>query len=133
MNRTPNIIQCSIYKRKTSLFDSYDSSNGGISSRYNTVYVVLDDTPDEELKDLYFDQNCLVRLRPGALPGTVIAEPIFGHKAKHTPWSFGGCYIATTDSRLTEKVNEICQHRFYGAIPLHDRQETWEMYDALSH
>ena len=36
---------------------------------------------------------------------------------------FGGNYAATSDSRLTAKVDEMLGHHFYGALPIHDRVE----------
>ncbi len=37
---------------------------------------------------------------------------------------FGGTYAASSDSRF--------KPGFYGAVPIHDRYETWEQYDAMS-
>ena len=31
-----------------------------------------------------------------------------------------------------EAIEEMLGHRFYGAIPIHDRFDTWEAYDYLS-
>ena len=42
------------------------------------------------------------------------------------PQMAGGTYATTSDSRWSEKVG------LYGAVPIHDRRETWELYEALS-
>ena len=36
---------------------------------------------------------------------------------------FGGNYGATSDSRFSEKVEEMMGSSFYGAVPIHDRVE----------
>lgn len=42
-----------------------------------------------------------------------------------TPYMDGGSYAATSDSRWSSVVG-------FSAIPIHDRSETWELYDQLS-
>ena len=42
---------------------------------------------------------------------------------------FGGSYATTSDSRLREALGI---HDFYGAIPVHDRVESWEEYRRYS-
>lgn len=42
-----------------------------------------------------------------------------------TSYMDGGTYAATSDSRWSSVVG-------YGAVPVHDRSETWEAYGALS-
>lgn len=42
---------------------------------------------------------------------------------------FGGNYAAG-DSRFNEAVEKLLGHRFYGAVPIHDRYETQKEYDA---
>jgi len=40
-------------------------------------------------------------------------------------WSMmGGSYVATSDSRFNEKIEELTGHTFYGAVALHDRTES---------
>lgn len=45
---------------------------------------------------------------------------------------FGGCYVATSDSRFSDEVERIVGGRFYGAVALHDRFETQELHEMLS-
>ena len=35
----------------------------------------------------------------------------------------GGNYAATSDSRFSDKVEQMLGHHFYGAVPIHDRVE----------
>lgn len=44
----------------------------------------------------------------------------------------GGCYVSTSDSRFSRAVEDLLGHRFYGAVPLHDRFETADEYRVLS-
>lgn len=44
----------------------------------------------------------------------------------------GGNYGATSDSRFGRKIEEILGHKFYGALPIHDRFESPEQNDLLS-
>ena len=40
-------------------------------------------------------------------------------------WSMmGGNYAATSDSRFNEAIAKLLGHKFYGALPVHDRVET---------
>lgn len=91
-----------------------DSSNRGISSRATRVVVVNVDgpfTPD--------DDTPAVELRQGAL-GSVVAVPL----ECEGKWTMnGGCFVSTSDSRFSRKVEELLGTRFYGAVPLHDRVE----------
>ena len=45
---------------------------------------------------------------------------------------FGGTYGATSDSRFGEAIRAISRQYVYGALPVHDRFESWELYDRLS-
>jgi len=92
-----------------------NSSNGGLSSYCDTLEIGKD-----------------IELVEGAI-GSCIARPIGDPPKGHIGWMAGGCYVSTTDSRFTEAVEHILGHRFYGAIPLHDRSETQELYDSMWH
>lgn len=54
-----------------------------------------------------------------------IVRPVEETSKGHTPYMDGGSYAATSDSRWTAKVG-------MAAVPIHDRSETWEVYDQLS-
>ncbi len=36
---------------------------------------------------------------------------------------FGGAFVYSPDARFRDLVNDLLGHRFYGAVPLHDRRE----------
>ena len=38
----------------------------------------------------------------------------------------GGTFAYTSDSRFSEAI------KLYGALPIHDRRESWEQYEAMS-
>jgi len=90
-----------------------NSSNGGLSSYCQRLEIGKD-----------------IELVKGNL-GSCIARPIEKPPEGHIGWMSGGCYISTHDSRFSEAVEHILGHRFYGAIPLHDRSETQELYDSM--
>jgi hypothetical protein len=106
-------------------------SNHGISETCSEVVIVgmgissevFDDKPDRPAVKLVFR---IVAGNP-----VVHAEPVHPVKNGNVGWMMGGCYIATSDSRLGEflRVNGFTG---YMAIPLHDRQETYAEYEALS-
>jgi hypothetical protein len=46
---------------------------------------------------------------------------------------FGGNYADTSDSRFGEAMERTVKGtRFFGAVPIHDRYETWAQYESLS-
>lgn len=105
-----------------------DCSNGGLSDNYNTCYI--------ECKRGWIDEgnvpeDAIVKVVKGAL-GTIHLEPIKAVPGDSVGYMFGGCYVATSDSRFSELVEEETGVHFYGAIALHDRTETWHEYEVLS-
>ena len=44
-------------------------------------------------------------------------------KQKVNRLQMGGNYAATSDSRFSDKIEQMLGHHFYGAIPIHDRVE----------
>lgn len=92
-------------------------SNGGISERYDKLYVVC--------KDGYID------LDSDNLPENVVelksrgkyryAEPLVSVNKGCVGWMSGGALLYSSDSR-------------FGGMPvsIHDRQETFAQYDLLS-
>lgn len=118
-----------IVRNVSVLRGKYTSSNGGVSDQYDSVTVYPQGTSPSEVERV----TDAVTLEYGNLAGTVIAVPL--NQPEH-PRVVGpmasGAYIATSDSRFREAVEKMLGHRFYGAIPLHDRFETWAQYDALS-
>lgn len=102
-----------------------DCTNNGVSSRFRDLLVICSDgfiDVDEENPP---ENLCKVVHR--FLFGRDIyhIEPVA--RPKGAGWMMGGNYAATSDSRFSE----LCGHQ-YGAIAIHDRQESWKDYDALS-
>ncbi len=110
-----------IYVYKTNRLG--DCTNGGISSKYDTLllicehgYIDIDENnPPENLVKMVRREMCggIYHIEPYARP-------------QHLGWMAGGNYAETSDSRFRDMVN------FYGAVAIHDRQETQEEYDFLS-
>ena len=98
-----------IYKNGT------DCSNHGASSRVDRVTITNVDGPFNPT-----DDAPAAKLVKGNLTGTVkiVMEENEGQQIM-----FGGCYVATSDSRFNRKIEEITGPPFYGAVPLHDRVE----------
>lgn len=107
-------IRASIYKNGSYV----GCANGGISERYDDVYVVCDDGNYE------FDVDNL----PENLV-KIVTRHLFGKEYKHAEpyastdkgcvgWMAGGSIVYTSDSRFGA-----------GPLCLHDRQETQEMYN----
>lgn len=102
-----------------------DCTNGGVSSRFRDLLVICDDgfiDVDEE--------------NPPENLCKVVHRFLFGRDVFHIEpvarptgagWMMGGNYAATSDSRFSA----LCGHQ-YGAIAIHDRQETWEEYKIMS-
>lgn len=102
-----------------------DSTNGGVSSRFRDLLVICPDgflDVDEE--------------NPPENLCKVVKRHLFGQDIYHIEpvarptgagWMMGGNYAATPDSRF----GALCGHQ-YGAIAIHDRQESWRDYERYS-
>ena len=99
-------------------------SNNGISNRYNEVLLICEDG----FVDIDEDNppENLVKL---------VVRNLFGKEYKHLEpyrptdsgcvgWMAGGSYAGCSDSRF-HRISEY-------PLPLHDRQESWEMYNRMS-
>lgn len=105
----------SIYKNP-----SYaECSNGGVS-QYNDKAILI----GAGIPEIFTagENDLVLKLLPGNLAGTAKIVPLHQPKGISGPM-FGGCFVSTSDSRFSEAVEKICGHRFYGAVPLHDRFE----------
>ena len=105
-------LRLSIYKD-----NSGDCSNHGISSKFRDILLVC----DEGYIDVNGDEENLCRI-----------DTIMGHKfvrpmaePKGAGWMSGGTMVYTCDSRF-RRMSEY-------PLCLHDRQETWDQYEAMSH
>ena len=105
-----------------------DFSNGGLSSKSNTCYIESEEGWIDESR---VPQDQIVKLELGAF-GSIHLVPIKETPKGHVGYMMGGCYVATSDSRFNEMVEKILGHSWYGAIALHDRTESQEMYDLMS-
>lgn len=116
-------LRIKVFKNK--LFDG--CANGGITERFDELllvcedgYIEIDENDPPENLVIYVERNIGGRscgyIRP-------FADPPSGR----TPYSSGGSYAADCDSRFTDLIGGM-----YGAVPVHDRTETWEEYELLS-
>jgi hypothetical protein len=95
--------------------DSYDCTRNGVTNRFDKLCVVNVSGPFEPKDDCP-----AVKLEEGPL-NTVRLVPLEGEDQ----WTmFGGNYAATCDSRFSDAIEKMLGHRFYGAVPVHDRIES---------
>lgn len=98
-------------------------SNNGISSRYNDVLLICEEG------FIKIDEN-----NPPENLVKLVTRRFGGREYKHLEsyapvsernvgYMAGGCYCGSSDSRFT-KISDY-------PLPLHDRQETQEMYDSM--
>jgi len=116
------IVTASVLRSK------YTSANGGVSEHYDSVVVYPSGTLAHEVERV----TDAVTLEEGNLYGTVVAVPIAYPEGVTVGPMASGAYIATSDSRFRREVEKMLGHTFYGAVPLHDRFETVDQYNALS-
>lgn len=100
-----------------------DCTNHGVSSKYETLFIVcprgcweideLDDRLMKPVKRHLFGRD-VYHIEPYAAPD-------------HLGWMAGGNFGHSSDSRFSELFDGA-----YGAISIHDRQETQEAYDLLT-
>ncbi|MDD3337105.1 MAG: hypothetical protein PHI98_16605 [Eubacteriales bacterium] len=101
-----------------------DCTNGGISSRFKELLV--------ECEEGYINVDPanppenLVRLAYRRIGGRDVYHLEPTAKATGVGWMMGGNYAATSDSRFGEMTG------IYGAIAIHDRTESQELYDLMS-
>ena len=103
-----------------------DCTNGGISSRFSSLLVACDDgwIPVDE-------DNLPANLCK------LVKRHLFGRDIYHIEpykepngvgWMAGGNFAHTSDSRFDRAIGGM-----YGAVAIHDRCESQELYDMLSH
>lgn len=102
-----------------------DCSNGGITSKYDRLLLICEE--GYETIDESNPPENLVK---------IVTRHLFGREYKHIEpyaatdsncvgWMDGGCIGYSCDSRFSE-MSEY-------PLSVHDRQETQELYDMLSH
>ena len=106
-----------------------ECSNGGISKWVNRVTVVcIPEVFRANISEPNERAPAVVIKKRGSY---VYAEPLESPKEGNVGWMMGGSCISTSDSRWSEYLD--AEFGFPGRfIPLHDRQETMEEYEALS-
>ena len=97
-----------------------DCTNGGASATADAICVINVDGP---FVPAAFTPA--VELNIGTYGPTLV--PVLGGARGMVGPMFGGNFATTSDSRLRQAVGD-----FNGAIPVFDRYETPEQYDALT-
>lgn len=119
MARTVKALTVYIFKSRFG-----DSSNGGISSRFNEILVECPNGNSEVDLD-----------NPPANFCVVVKRILWGEKHYYVRpyaepdgvgWMYGGCIVDTSDSRWSELIEVDYP------LHLHDRTESQELYDMLS-
>lgn len=100
-----------------------DCTNGGISSRAAELCLVnvdgpFDPRPGLPAAILQSHHKGILRIVPAELDEST------GRWSVAPGWfMMGGNYGATSDSRFYDACQRLTGARFYGAVPIHDRQE----------
>tara|TARA_R110000787_G_scaffold23515_2_gene67162 strand:+ start:413 stop:784 length:372 start_codon:yes stop_codon:yes gene_type:complete len=104
----------------TRWLDNVDCTNGGITSKnIKGLCITNCDGPFEPCEDYPAAQ--LVSRNFG---GGKIVHIVPTAEIEKGSWTMmGGNYGSTSDSRFSEKVEEMLGARFYGALAIHDRVE----------
>ena len=102
-----------------------DCTNGGVSSKYNRLLVICDRGPID-VDENNLPENLMKVVKRELFGRTLYhLEPVA--KAAGVGWLSGGNFAASSDSRFSELVDGM-----YGAVAIHDRTESRELYDLLS-
>lgn len=115
-----NVIPVNVYRHACDLpsMKDADTTNGGISSKYSTLYLI---NPYGVLELEEDDERLLLFVEDAGNGGGFHFEPRNGHKGKnYTDWTYGG------------NIGEVMIHGKDEYFRIHDRQETWEAYEVLS-
>lgn len=101
-----------------------DCTNHGISSKHDKLYIECKDGPfDADEQNPPENLVKLVYRRIGNKDVYHI-EPV--KAAAGAGWMAGGNYAGCSDSRFSAMTG------IYGAISIHDRDESWQMYERMS-
>lgn len=110
-----------VYKHR-----SGSCSNGGLTERFDTLLLVCEEGfVDVDENDLPENLVVLVNRELFGEPAPYI-RPYRDPDPGNVGWMSGGCYAASCDSRFNRLFS------FYGAISIHDRQESQDLYESLS-
>lgn len=104
----------------------YDCTNDGVSSKFDTLLVLCDDGFKDVDLDNPPDNLCRVVHRFQFGRDIYHIEPLKPTDPGCVGWMAGGNYAATRDSRFSKMIGGM-----YGAVAIHDRQETQQQYDMM--
>lgn len=108
-----------------------DCTANGVTSKHWGVALFSADSTNEEIEEYCKTNNvdrtsCLrVVVRENPIYGNY-AEVVFKTPASTGTYMFGGNYVVTSDSRYSEIAG--MKH----PLSVHDRFESWEVYEHLS-
>lgn len=101
------------------------ASNGGISERYDRLLLLCEEGFEKvDLNDPPENLVIVVKRRLGGKCRDYI-RPYAEPKKGNIGWMAGGSFAESSDSRFSDMIG------FYGAVSIHDRQETQDQYDML--
>lgn len=119
MDKNIKALPVSVYR------DGTDCTNNGVSSRYRDLLVIC---PDGYINvDMDNPPENLVQVVKRRLFGQDIYHVEPWVSPKGAGWMMGGNYAASCDSRFSRLIGGM-----YGAVAIHDRQESWEEYEMYS-
>ncbi len=126
-------IKLDVYKHVPWVNECYDPTNGGVSGRLDEIEVFSAESTDEEIREWCGREGRRIedvcRLNKRVLWGEkhYCIEPVVKPRKLCGPM-FGGNFAYTSDGRWAEMLWESVGR----PIPIHDRFETREQYDALT-
>lgn len=103
-----------------------DCTNGGISAKHDELLILCNDGFIDVDDDNPPENVCKIVHRFLFGKDVYHVEPI--QSPEEIGWMSGGNFAYSCDGRFSDLVGGM-----YGAVSIHDRQETQEQYDALSH
>ena len=110
-----------VYRRR-----DRDCTNCGVAAKSDRLLVIGDgDTPPDTL-------SLPVMVLQQHEPGAVSLRPLEGDPYGGIGPMAGGNY-AVGDSKFNEAVEKLLGTKFYGAVAIHDRFESEELYAMLTH
>ena len=116
-------LHINVYKeagREDDWLGNVDCTNGGITSKNIKGLCITNCEGAVNPTEDYPPARLVVRNIMGSKLVTIVPE----EELEKGSWTMmGGNYGSTSDSRFSEKVEEMLGTRFYGAIAIHDRVE----------
>jgi len=109
----------------------WDCTNGGVSSKAEGLCITnIDEILGEQCYRCPFEPSDRY---PAAKLVEHVGHAIIQPEGLDHKWlMFGGNYGSTSDSRFSQAIEKLIGHRFYGAVPIHDRWETAEQQRLTS-